>query len=172
MGSSFVLEPYNNGYRICGLDLAADEIWFPDNYMGKSIVPWVALNQCSNPHIPEFHHFDNVRRLHIPEWMSSFDAHNYLFPRLEEIKIHSSPNNSHLSSIGPLLFSGQELIRVYSAGYRDCFTFPIQVKRVGCGAFAYTTITNIQFDSPYIIFDRDAFYCSQINHLIQIIKTH
>ena len=167
MGTAFVLEPYSDGYRICGMDLASDEIWFPDSFGGKRIVPWVSLNQCSNPNMPWFHHFDTVRRLHIPNWMRCLDAHNYLFPNLEAIDIHPSPAHPMMTSLGPLLIHNTVLMRVFSAGYMESFTFPREIKCIGDSAFAYTTITDIHFESTFIEFHKNAFGGSRINRLIQ-----
>ena len=165
-GSQFVLKETGSDYRILGLDSAAEDIWFPDSYMGKRILPWVSLNHSSNETIPSYHSFWNVKRLHIPDWMVSLNAENYLFPKLEEIDIHPSKAHPHLSSLGPLLIENHKLIRVYSVGYLDTFTFPKTIQSVGDSAFAYTTITDINFEHPYIQFSANAFGGSRINQLI------
>ena len=165
-GSQFVLTENGSDYRILGLDSAAEDIWFPDNYMGKRILPWVSLNHCSNETISNYHSFWNVKRLHIPDWVSSLNAENFLFPKLEEIDIHPSQAHSEMSSLGPLLMRGKELMRVFSVGYMDTFTFPKAIQSVGDSAFAYTTITDINFEHPYIQFSANAFGGSRINQLI------
>ena len=167
MGTAFVLEPYCDGYRICGMDLASEDVWFPDSFAGKRIVPWVSLNQCSNPNIPWFHHFDIVRWLHIPDWMSSLDVHNFLFPNLEAIDIHPSPAHPKMTSIGPLLINDTELMRVFSAGYMESYTFPREIKYIGESAFAHTTITDINFENPFVEFHQNAFGGSRINQIIK-----
>ncbi len=166
-GSEFVLTESGDCYRMIGLNSAGEDIWFPDNYMCKRILPWISLNQCSNPEVPQLHCFPQVRRLHIPEWMVCLDAQNYLFPNLEEIDIAPSKSHQQMTSVGPLLIHGNELVRVFSVGYRDSFTFPNIIRSVGNSAFAHTTIIDINFESPSIEFAANAFGGSRINQIIQ-----
>ena len=175
MGSSFVIEGGPKEYAITGLDEAADEIWIPAQFAGVDIRSDVSFRKTTHA-VPYWQRsYRNVRRIHIPEWVTSFDADNLLFPELEQICV--DPRNPRLAGIGPLLLALEvpalknvsllRLQRVFSAGYRDHYTFPHLVHSVADFAFAVTTITDIEFLNPDIVFQPKAFASSWIERVIQ-----
>ena len=160
-GSTFVLVPCGIDYRIWGLDSAAEEIRFPRKFQDGYISPQITLNNSSDPAVPFFHQFHNVRRIYLPEWMTSFEAENFLFPKLKEIVI---PTNYpwNYRAIGPLLFRDDRLVKVFSVGYRKSFTFSAEVLSVDDFAFAHTTITDVHFANSCIHCEPHAFEKSQL----------
>ena len=121
-GSTFVLVPCGIDYRIWGLDSAAEEIRFPRKFQDGYISPQITLNNSSDPAVPFFHQFHNVRRIYLPEWMTSFEAENFLFPKLKEIVIPDS-----VVRIEPKAFYG-------CRGLKN-MAIPSSVRRLGSSAF-------------------------------------
>lgn len=103
--------------------------------------------------------FDQIRRLHIPGYVSNLIADNAMFPNLEEIII--ADDNQDLWSIGPMLVRGYELLYVFSAGMREICTVPKEITLIGAHAFYHTQCSEIIFECPNISFYNSSFDDSQ-----------
>ena len=99
--------------------------------------------------------FENVKRLHIPGYVSNLIADNAMFPNLEEIII--ADDNQDLRSIGPMLIRGYELLYVFSAGMRERCIVPKDIQLLGAHAFYHTKCHEIIFEHPNISFYNSSF---------------